>query len=272
MTNLDNCIGQATITILASRGTRSFRVWFGVSSMDRIESILGTSSGQYPLAIQTLCLIQTSPRFRCQIITTWAGLDQFLARRGNHHGHNILVFLFLCLKFKILWSLRYLDSQIGASESSIKQVKIPSTFLSSGNNTTISSRFRDQTISSFLQFLYYYLWSVFHFNHTIWSHQFTYSLSFFLSSLRQLQLRTPRLTSRNSKSETEETAEMVAEMEEAVIETNARSGEAIRTTSTLAIRVPRLPFPKSVLLSHPPAGTSKFIRYHHDTQGLMRFI
>lgn len=51
---------------------------------------------------------------------------------------------------------------------------------------------------------------------------------------------------------------MVAEMEEAVIETNARSGEAIHTTSTLAIRVPRLPFPKSVLLSHPPAGTSKF--------------
>lgn len=183
-------------------------------------------------------------------MTTWASLDQFIARRGNHYDHNILVFLILCLKVKTSWSLRYLDDQISANESSIKQVKIPSTFLSSDNNTIISYRFKDQTISSF--FLYYYLWSVFHFNHTIWSHPFTCSLSFFLSSLRQLQLRTPRLTLRTSKSE------MVAEMVEAVVETNARSGEAIHTTSTLAIRAPRSPFPKSVLLSHPPAGTSEF--------------
>lgn len=88
-------------------------------------------------------------------MTTWASLDQFIARRGNHHDHNILVFLILCLKVKTSWSLRYLDDQISANESSIKQVKIPSTFLSSDNNTIISYRFKDQTISSF--FLYYLL-------------------------------------------------------------------------------------------------------------------
>lgn len=87
----------------------------------------------------------------CQGMTTWAGLDHFLAGKGNHYGHNILVFLIRCLKFKISWSLRYLDGQIGANESSIKQVKIPSKFLSSDNNNTpISFRFRDQTISIFL--------------------------------------------------------------------------------------------------------------------------